>query len=300
MTPTLVSWPIGGLLALLASITACPAAPEPDGGAVEQVTFVSGGVTLAGEIHFPAAKRPVPGVVLVHGSGPVTREGNGPLIAPFLSHGAAVLVYDKRGTGRSGGEYRGVGPRNSDSMVRVLGRDAAAALAALGRHPRIDRNRLGLAGGSQAGWIIPAAAAQASVRFAVILSGPLVTVGEEVFYSAAFEQSELPLTKVDSVMAGFTGIRGYDPLTDLPRIGAAIYWILGGRDRSIPAVRSAAIAESLITVLGRREWRVDLLPAGDHNLLDPGGRSLAFQPQVFEWLDRQLAGGGLAPSPPGR
>jgi hypothetical protein len=49
-------------------------------------------------------------VVLVHGSGPATRDGNGPLIEPFLSQGIAVLLYDKRGTGQSGGGYRGVGP----------------------------------------------------------------------------------------------------------------------------------------------------------------------------------------------
>ncbi len=290
------------LLILIATIAGCPAASEPlaPTAAVEQATFVSEGVTLAGEIHFPTGSGPFPAVVLVHGSGPVTRAGNGPLIAPFLTHGAAVLVYDKRGTGQSGGQYRGVGPRNSDSMVRLLGHDAVAALALLSRHPRIDPRRLGLAGGSQAGWIIPAAAAEFKIRFAVILSGPLVSVGEENFFSDAFEGSSLPLTKVDSVMAGFAGVRGYDPVPDLHRTTAAIYWMLGGLDRSIPAVRSAAIAESLGTALGRANWRVDLYPTGDHSLMDPSGRSLAFQPAVLRWLDEQLTAAGLAPAPPGR
>ncbi len=292
---------LGSLLLLFSTMVGCPAASEPSGPApVEQVTFTSEGVTLAGEIHFPARAGPFPAVVLVHGSGPVTRDGNRPLIGPFLTRGAAVLVYDKRGTGRSGGHFRGIGPRNSDSLVRLLGRDAAAALGLLSRHPRIDPRRLGLAGGSQAGWIIPAAAAEFAIRFAVILSGPLVSVGEEALFSDAFERSNLPLTKVDSVMAGVVGLRGYDPVPDLHRTTGAVYWILGARDRSIPAVRSAAIAESLATVLGRTSWRVDLLPTGDHNLIDPTGRSLAFQPAVVRWLDEQLTATGLAPTPPDR
>jgi dienelactone hydrolase len=173
-------------------------------------------------------------------------------------------------------------------MIRVLAADAAAALRALGRATRIDSTRLGFAGGSQAGWIIPAAAARAPARFAVILSGPLVSVGEEVYYSSVFERSDLPLNKVDSVLSQFTGTRGYDPVPDIRRATAGIYWMYGARDRSIPAVRSAAIATALLNELGRSDWRVDLQPAANHSLIDPEGRSVAFLPPFNSWLREQL------------
>lgn len=280
---------IGGrpfvLRSLLALTAGCSRPADPSEPLVVEVQFQSRGVTLAGTVHFPSTAARVPGVVLVHGSGPVTRDGNGPLIAPLLGQGLAVLAYDKRGTGQSGGQYRGVGPLNSDSMIDLLGADAAAALAALARQPRVDPARLGLAGGSQAGWIIPRAAVLHPVRFAVILSGPLVSVGEEVYFSAAFENSTLPLSKVDSVLATFRGPTGYDPVADLRQVQADIFWLFGALDRSIPAPRSAKLASDLAASLGRDQWRVDLLPNRDHSLTDVGsGQPLDLESVTKPWL----------------
>ncbi len=271
----------------LAAVVACSQFDAVQSGP-EPVRFLSGGVSLAGEIAFPPGTGPFPAVVLVHGSGPVTREGNRPLVAPFLTQGIAVLAYDKRGNGESGGLYRGVGPLNSDSMIRLLAGDAVAALELLARHERIDKNRLGLAGGSQAGWIIPNAAARFPIRFAVMLSGPLVSVGEEIHYSRAFENSTLALDKADSVLAAFAGPRGYSPLADVVAMKGEAYWVLGGLDRSIPAVRSAQLADSLIRALGRTRWRSLLLPSGDHSLFAPDGRPLDVFPPMQAWLDLVL------------
>ncbi|MEO7966355.1 MAG: prolyl oligopeptidase family serine peptidase [Gemmatimonadaceae bacterium] len=267
--------------------TCASIAPEP--AIIEQVAFMNAGETIAGEIHFPTSKGRVPGVVLVHGSGAVTREGNAPLIEPFLSRGIAVLVYDKRGTGRSGGAYRGVGPINSDSMIRLLAGDAVSALHLMAAHARIDATRLGLAGGSQAGWIIPNAAARYPVRFAVILSGPLVSVGEENFYSRYFEGTTFPLEKTDSVMALFSGVRGYEPIADLRQVRGAVYWAHGAMDRSIPAVMSAMLANDLIATLGRSDWHAELLPSGDHSLFDANThRQLEVFPSIQRWLTERL------------
>ena len=257
----------------------------PQGGPAEPVTFVSNDVSLAGEIALPSGPGPFPGVVLVHGSGPVTREGNAPLRNVFLEQGFAVLSYDKRGVGASGGAYRGVGPLNSDSMIRLLAEDAAAALRTMAKHARVDPRRLGLAGASQAGWIIPHAATLFPVSFSVILSGPLVTVGQEIWYSTAFEQGTRSLADADAVLAAYTGPLGYDPLPDARRMSGRVYWVLGKKDRSIPAERSAALARSLIEQLPRPDWRVVLLSEGDHGLRDSGsGRELIFWPEVFAWI----------------
>lgn len=72
---------------------------------VEDVGFTSHGAVLSGSIAWPAEAPPVAAVVFVHGSGPQARDLG--LARRFAQHGIAVLVYDKRGVGRSGGATRG-------------------------------------------------------------------------------------------------------------------------------------------------------------------------------------------------
>jgi pimeloyl-ACP methyl ester carboxylesterase len=251
--------------------------------APRQVTFESQGITLAGEISYPPGHGPFPAVALVHGSGPATREGNAPLVTLFHGLGFAVLAYDKRGTGASGGIYRGVGTRNSDSMIPLLAADAAAAARLLAVDTRVDATRIGLAGGSQAGWIMAAALRHAPIRFFVALSGPAVSVGEEMYFSRYFEESDRPLHEADSVMALFTGPAGYDPLGDLRRSDAVGYYILGGLDRSVPTALSVARLRQLDST----RFAALVLPTGNHGLFDAHtGAPLPFGEQLVAWLRR--------------
>src|SRR5262249_61485710 len=61
--------------------------------------------TLAGTLTIPPGASPHPGVVYVSGSGDTLREEAQWLEGVFVSHGIAVLAYDKRGVGQSGGVY---------------------------------------------------------------------------------------------------------------------------------------------------------------------------------------------------
>ncbi|MFU8817423.1 MAG: alpha/beta hydrolase family protein, partial [Pseudomonadales bacterium] len=70
----------------------------------EEVSFQSGGHALAGSLFVPAGGGNHPGIVLVHGSGPDTREPYRNLADHFARNGVAALIYDKRGLG--GGERR--------------------------------------------------------------------------------------------------------------------------------------------------------------------------------------------------
>ena len=272
-------------------LAATGASPGP---ATRQVTFASLGATMAGEITYPRGAGPFPAVALVHGSGPVTREGNAPLVTLFRDLGFVVLAYDKRGTGASGGSYRGVGVRNSDSMIPILGADAAAAARALAADPLVDARRIGLAGGSQAGWVMAAALNGAPIRFFVALSGPAVSVGEEMYFSRYFEDTDRSLDLADSVMALFAGAPGYDPLPDL-RPGAAVgIYILGGLDRSVPTARSVARLRQLDGTEAVR-FTTLVLPARDHSLRDAHtGAPLPFGDQLVAWLRHT----GVTAAPP--
>ena len=76
----------------------------------EDVEFVSHQNTiLLGTLwKSAAASRPVPGILCVHGSGKIDRNGVYKAEVPdHFSHRGVVRCFDKRGVGKSGGDYAG-------------------------------------------------------------------------------------------------------------------------------------------------------------------------------------------------
>ena len=75
----------------------------------EFVSFRNGPVTLSGTLLLPESRGPHPAIVLAHGSGAQDRNGylaNIRFMADHLArHGIAVLTFDKRGSGRSTGDW---------------------------------------------------------------------------------------------------------------------------------------------------------------------------------------------------
>jgi alpha-beta hydrolase superfamily lysophospholipase len=145
----------------------------------EEVRFNSAGVILEGSIFIP--EHTVAALVLVHGSGQEIRM-NG-LASLLAENGIAVLTYDKRGVGKSGGRYEGpeVGTINVDSSnLDLLALDASGAINELLAHLN-EQVPLGLMGFSQAAWIIPLAAQKNNnIKFITIFSGPVVTTLEQL------------------------------------------------------------------------------------------------------------------------
>ncbi|MEU4742109.1 alpha/beta hydrolase [Actinosynnema sp. NPDC023658] len=119
-------------------------------GDSQDVTFAGAGVTLAGELSVPDADTPVPGVVMVGGSGPSDRHNGGhfPAIrAHLVDAGIAVLSYDKRGVGGSSGDWR-------DSTLDDLAADAAEALDFLRGRTGVRAEVTGLFGHSEGGGVV--------------------------------------------------------------------------------------------------------------------------------------------------
>lgn len=241
-------------------------------------TFAVSGVPIAYTIDFPSGRGPFPAVVLVHGSGRTTRDDISFLADKFRQRGFATLRFDKRGVGASGGEYRGIGPAASDSLLRVLALDVNGALTAIRGAPGIDAARVGLAGGSQAGWIIPISAVTQNVKFCVILSGPTVSVGREVFYSSLAENTTLPLDSVAIGMRGFSSTPGFDPISELRKMNVPALWVFGLSDRSIPAGESIDILRSL-PQYSSKLFAIQTYPDLGHGLGDE------IWPDIFRWLD---------------
>src|SRR5262249_11200724 len=134
----------------------------------EAVTFSNGDVRLAGTLTVPPGPGPHPAVVFVHGSGPQTRASYAVEVDRLARHGIASLAFDKRGTGESAGDWH-------LADFDVLAEDVLAGVQLLRRHPRIRPDKVGLLGGSQAGWVIPLAASRCEdIAFIVLFSGGAV------------------------------------------------------------------------------------------------------------------------------
>lgn len=145
----------------------------------QEIAISWGDVRLAGTLHLPASPPPHPAVLMLQGSGPADRDGDGyfvPIRDAFLSRGIAAYSFDKPGIGGSSGDWR---------HYALAGRtdQALAAIALLRAHDAIDARRVGVWGQSQGGWLVQMIAARLpDLAFAVANSGPAIGVEEQDRY----------------------------------------------------------------------------------------------------------------------
>lgn len=181
-----VFWPIILMLILMANAPASardasslPWSAAPSTALVsESRTFRSGDATLAGTLYLPEGGQALAAVVVTHSASKPLRD------AALYRHltemlpplGIAVLTYDRRGSGRSGGSLK-------DSDYAMLADDAIAAVGMLKADPRIDPKRIGIWGLSQGGWLsLLAAVRSPDVRFVVSIAAPLVTPDVQMMF----------------------------------------------------------------------------------------------------------------------
>lgn len=187
----------------------------------------------------------------------------------------AVLTYDKRGVGESGGVYAGpeVGTNNVDSAnLNLLSLDASSAANTLLAHLTDHHIQIGLIGGSQAGWVIPLAAKRnKNIKFMVIFSGGLVTVREQLrfqFYTHGNSNFWDTHTEEDARKHIFNDADRYqfidtDPRDVLSKLSIPGLWIFGGKDIQVPVKLSIEHLSKLKSKNNRYEYK--LFPDLGHN-----------------------------------
>jgi len=141
---------------------------------IKEVSYknTSDNVTLAGTLSLPKGDGPFPAVLLLSGSGPQDRDssifGHKPFL--LLAHqltqsGIAVLRFDERGVGESGGQI------SEMTMATQMG-DAQAGINYLLSNTQIDRTKVGLLGHSLGGLFAPKLAIENDIDFLVLLAAP--------------------------------------------------------------------------------------------------------------------------------
>ncbi len=147
--------------------TGCSGSIGLDTDSVGETGFFSSadGTRLYYSFDTPVGDGPFPVIILGHGSGRVTIEDYASRAESLVEHGVAALRFDKRGVGRSEGEYS-----RAFGHLPVLAEDMVAAVEYVSTQQVSDLSKIGLMGASQAGWVIPVAANLAGeVDFTIIL-----------------------------------------------------------------------------------------------------------------------------------
>jgi len=120
-----------------------------------------------------------PAAVLVHGSSDTPYVDREPWQWMLPAMGVSIFIYDKRGTGKSGGVYT--------QDFSALADDAAAAIHAARRAAGSASGRIGLIGLSQGGWIAPLTATRTSVDFLQVNYGVVGTPLEQDQWQVRYE-----------------------------------------------------------------------------------------------------------------
>jgi uncharacterized protein len=185
---------------------------------VRDTVFDSNGVKLVGRLVMPKGGEKIPVVVLVHGSEHDSALDSYALQRMFPAQRIGAFVYDKRGTGVSGGTYT--------QSFEVLAKDAIAAMNEAKRLAGARLGRIGYQGGSEGGWVVPLAVNQVPVDFAIVSFGLAVTVLEEDqesvvmdmelhHHSAADTAKALELARAGEHVVETVGKEGYEEFDTL-------------------------------------------------------------------------------------
>jgi len=255
-----------------------PPKPKPDYSAPADALYIAeevsvktpAGHTLAGTLTLPKSanlKQPVSAIVTVTGSGPQERDeaiglpGYRPFrqIADSLARrGIAVLRMDDRGTGASGGTFKG-------STSADFAEDVRAGLAYLRTRPEIRADRLGVLGHSEGAVIAPMVAEKEPTLRAIVLLAGVAEPGRSALHFQLKNQiehntkltpemrdsqiAEVP-KRIDAMIAGDPWMKfflAYDPAPTMRRVKTPVLILTGSRDQqAVPeqvALQEAAFKE---------------------------------------------------------
>jgi pimeloyl-ACP methyl ester carboxylesterase len=271
---------------------------EPPAYGQAEVRYRNGGVELVALLMTPSSPGPHPAAVFIHGSGRSFRDYLSYLqTADYLARrGCAVLLPDKRGCGKSGGEWltSSFGDYADDALAGV---DLLAGVAA------VDPQRIGLIGVSQGGWILPLAAAKSPrVRFIVSISGSATVLDETMRWENAQGIRDAGVPRwlaplIEPVIASqirknhgeFWKLNGwFDPLPYWLKLSVPALVLNGELDKNVPVTRSVAILESVRQQNKKAEITIMIFAGSHHGLEDPRTGEIRADSlsSMAEWIRR--------------
>ncbi|HEY4085426.1 MAG TPA: alpha/beta hydrolase [Bryobacteraceae bacterium] len=267
------------------------------------VTFSNGGVTLAGTLLLPETPRRHSAALFLQGSGAEGRWANHYLARKFAESGIAALIYDKRGAGKSTGDWKTAG-------FDALAEDASAGVRFLRSLPEVDAGRVGIYGHSQGGTFAPLVASRlGNLRFVIASAASGISPADCEIYSVdhSIGLSRLPPaersdaegyvrelvhvayrnrdhTALDAMAEKFRGrswffappapdnsfwtiarlTAQFDPLKYWRQVRVPVLLLYGGHDERVPPVQSAEAIQEALRKTGNRQVTVKTFANADH------------------------------------
>jgi dienelactone hydrolase len=277
-----------------AAVTPPTPKPKPDYSAPADAPYIAeevavmapAGHTLAGTLTLPkgaSRTQPVSAIVTVTGSGPQDRDENIglPGFRPFRQiadalarRGIAVLRMDDRGTGASGGTFKG-------STTADFAEDVRAGLAYLRTRPEIRADRLGVLGHSEGALIAPMVADKEPTLRAIVLLAGIAQPGRTALHFQLknliernskltpemrdTQIAEIP-KRIDAMMAADPWMKfflTYDPAPTMRRVKTPVLILTGSRDQqAVP--EEVALQEAAFKEGGNGDVTARVLPDLNH------------------------------------
>jgi hypothetical protein len=261
---------------------------------------------LRAGIWVPEQSAPLPGLVVVDGSGDGAFDDFGAWPARLAACGAAVLVHDKPGCGGSPGHW-------TRQTIDDRARETLAAVGVLRGHRAVAGRPVGLLGISQGGWVSLLAAATGDVDFVVSLSGPGVgpaaqertrierelraegvsgpdldeglgwvdertrrlLAGEPAADVIAYQRrfASRPWFTIvtryfddPATMTFLAGILGFDPVRVMPDVRCPVLALFGAADPLVPVPDSVVAFATHLRPLPGDPHGIAVFPGADHGL----------------------------------
>ena len=213
-------------------------------------------IGMAGMLFIPEGDGPFPAAVIIQGSGTSQRGSIWylTLIQHLQENGIVVLLPDKRGSGKSEGDWR-------MASFEDLATDTLAAVSFLKNQEDVAISDIGVIGLSQGGHIAPLVADKSQdIGFLVNVVGGSVPMYDLLVYEETHNLRELGvLPGLSNLLAypsswmvrnvaqkGFwDAIGDFDPVPYWRRLSVESLVLYGEKDTNVPSGESAAILESL-------------------------------------------------------
>lgn len=252
-------------------------------------------------LHAPDdAPGPLPGIVLVDGSGDGACDDWGEWPERFVDQGAVVLTHDKPGCGGSPGNW-------TSQSFTDRARESLRALDVLRTHPGTRGQPVGLLGISQGGWVALLAAAlePSAVDLVISVSGPGVTPSEQERWRIARSLEDLdqpdrveamtwlaerdrrllagddpaavladrdwygPTTAymdTPEILGFLARVLDFDPVEVLPQVRCPVLALFGANDSLVPIPESVIAYATHLRPLPGAPHGLAVFPGADHGL----------------------------------
>ncbi len=244
----------------------------------KEIRYQSGTIELVGTLMTPSSPGPYAAVVFIHGSGVSDRSSFWYMYqADFLAkQGFVVLLPDKRGCGKSGGQWH-------TSSFDDFAQDAVAAVNYLSSAEELALDAIGLVGFSQGGWIAPLAASKSeSIDFVVAISASTTPPDEQLEFEIAAEMQDAGMPGIlASMLTPLFAHRArkkraiwwekngdFNPLPSWEELKVPALLIVGLQDRNVPVAKSLELIAHISNAATAPGVQVKEYPMLGHALVD--------------------------------